>query len=50
MWDEMTRDGRLAESCLIDGTARHETDVTEATHNPWVVGSIPTRPTTVELV
>jgi len=35
------------ESFLLDGTVRHQTDGSEATHNPWVVGSSPTRPTTI---
>ena len=35
---------------LLDGTERHELDVRESTHNHRVVGSIPTRPTTIELV
>lgn len=30
---------------LLDGTKRHELDGFELTHNPRVVGSIPTRPT-----
>jgi hypothetical protein len=32
----------------LDGTVRHRTDGFEPTHNPWVVGSIPTRPTRSE--
>ncbi len=30
---------------LLDGITRHERDGYELTHNPPVVGSIPTRPT-----
>lgn len=34
-----------AEYPLLDGTKRHELDDFDLTHNPRVVGSIPTRPT-----
>jgi hypothetical protein len=37
------------DKALADGTIRHQMDARRPTHNPWVVGSIPTRPTTAEL-
>ena len=35
------------EKCLLDGTIWYWSDTLATTHNPWVVGSIPTRPTDV---
>ena len=35
--------------CLLDGMFRYSPDTPASTHNPWVVGSIPTRPTSVDL-
>ena len=36
-----------AESDQLGGTIWHRPDHVEPTHNPWVVGSIPTRPTDI---
>ncbi len=36
----------LADELLVDGTTWHQMDAGTPTHNPLVVGSIPTRPTT----
>ena len=43
-FESSQRVGRVAKA-LVDGTTANE----EVTHRPWVVGSIPTRPTGPEL-